>query len=128
LGGVALLAKEQEQIDGGLVSQQGFPLRAWATYALVHGGLDLQLGPELLGAVDVGRSVDGQQKRPRFLFGVGPRASVKSWPNPRFGFGITGSVDFTVTGGRFLVGSKEVLAPSPAHGLVALDITWLLIP
>jgi hypothetical protein len=127
-GAVALLAKEQQQVDGGVVSQQGFPLRAWATYAVIHGGLDLQLGPEVLGAVDVGQSVDGQHQSLRFLFGVGPRASVRSWPNPRFGFGVTGSVDFAATSGRFLVGTKEVLAPSPAQGLVALDITWLLIP
>jgi hypothetical protein len=127
-GGVALLAKEEEQVDEGMVSQQGFPLRAWVTYVLIHGGLDLQLGPEVLGAIDVGQSVDGQHKSPRFLFGVGPRASVRSWPNQRFGFGVTGSVDFRLTSGRFLVGSREVLAPSPAQGLVALEITWLLIP
>jgi hypothetical protein len=128
IGGVALLTREREQTDQGTVSQQSVPLRAWSTYSLVRRGLELKLGPEWLGALEFGQSVDGRQTEPRLLWGVGARASVRGWANPRIGFGVTGSVDVTLANGRFLVGSREVLAPGPVQGLVALDVVWLALP
>jgi hypothetical protein len=128
VGGVALLAKQRQQTEQGTVSQQSFPLRAWSTYSVIQRGLELKLGPEWLGAVEFGQSVDGRQTEPRLLWGIGARASVRGWANPRIGFGVTGSLDITLANGRFLVGSEEVLAPGPVQGLVALDVTWLALP
>jgi hypothetical protein len=128
LSGVALVTEEIAQTPQGTVTEQSFPLRLWSTYTLVRGDLEVGLGPEWLGAIEYGKRVDRPGRKARLIGGVGARASVRGWATPRVSFGVTGSLDLTLAHGRFLVGSEEVLAPGPVQGLVALEITWLLLP
>jgi hypothetical protein len=122
------LRPRQETLGEGTVFLAEYPLRLGVTAQLEKGLWELELGPELLLAIEQGRAENLRDATRgwRVVPGIGLRAGALYWFSPRLGLELGVSVDAVAkdTARSFVVAEKEVLRPSVFRGAAQIGVAW----